>query len=499
MKKENRNLSPIDSTPGIRKIKTGGTAPKVFLQTFGCQMNKYDSEIMKSLLLKEGCKFTDDWREADVILVNTCSVRQHAEERVYSYLWKWSNYKQKIKPNLIIGICGCMAQKEGINLLTKIPHLNLVCGTYSIPNIHEFVSDLLKTNGKRIETSKVYADFPAPLYEARDSKISAWVAIMRGCNNYCAYCIVPYVRGRETSRPMEEIEKEVRELARKGIKEVTLLGQNVNSYENALRNSMEFQGPKSRKSFRFLGGKPITDNRNSFAELLKKINDIKGIERIRFTTSHPKDMSIATIEAVRDLPKVCEHVHLALQSGSDRVLKLMNRKYTRKQYKELIEKIRENIPDISITTDIMVGFPTETEEDFMDTYNLVKEIEFDASYIFMYSPRPGTKAAEMEDNIPEETKKERLNKLLALQKRIAQNKNEKLIGKEVEILVERCDTKNSETTFSSELKRVGNYYVGKTRNFKSVSFKSDKDLIGKLAKVKITEVKGGLLEGETAH
>ena len=436
--------------------------PKVFLKTFGCQMNKYDSEVMKSLLLKDGYTFTDNWQEADVILVNTCSVRQHAENKVYSYLGEWGEYKQELKPNLIIGICGCMAQKEGINLLNKIPYLNLVCGTYSIPRIHEFVRDLLKTGGRRIETSEDYEGFPPPVYEAKESKISAWVAIMKGCNNYCAYCVVPYVRGREISRSVEEIENEVKELARKGIKEVTLLGQNVNSYENR---------------------KPKTENQSSFAHLLKRINDIDSIERIRFTTSHPKDMSMATIEAVRDLPKVCEHIHLALQSGSNKILKLMNRKYTREQYQELVNRIIATIPDVSIMTDIMVGFPTETEDDFMDTYNLVKEIEFDASYMFKYSPRPGTKAAETEDDVPEETKKERLNKLLSLQKRIAQKRNEKLIGKEVEILVEGYASKGK------------NKYFGKTRNFKSVSFQSDKDLIGKLVKVKIVEVRGGLLDG----
>ncbi|MDD5454727.1 MAG: tRNA (N6-isopentenyl adenosine(37)-C2)-methylthiotransferase MiaB [Candidatus Ratteibacteria bacterium] len=468
---------------------------KVFLQTFGCQMNKYDSEIMRSLLSKEGYKFTDDWQEADVILVNTCSVRQHAEERVYSYLGKWGKYKQIKKPNIIIGICGCMAQKEGMNLLDKMPYLNLVCGTYNIPKINEFVRHLLKTGGRRIETSEDYVDFPAPLYEAKENKLSAWIAIMRGCNNYCAYCVVPNVRGREISRPVEEIENEVKELARKGIKEVTLLGQNVNSYnikyQKSPREIQGISGTKSSESFKDSRG----NIKNDFALLLKKINDIEGIERIRFTTSHPKDMSIATIEAVRNLPKVCEHIHLALQSGSDKILKLMNRKYTRTQYQKLIEKIRENVPEVSITTDIMVGFPTETENDFMDTYNLVKEIEFDASYIFKYSTRPGTKAAELKDDVTEETKNERLNKLLSLQKRIAQKKNEKLIGKKVEVLVEKCDTKNSETMCIPELNKFQKCYVGKIRNFKSVSFQSDKDLIGKLVKIKITEVKRGLLYG----
>jgi tRNA-2-methylthio-N6-dimethylallyladenosine synthase len=290
---------------------------------------------------------------------------------------------------------------------------------------------------------------------------------------------VPYVRGREISRPVEEIENEVKELARKGVKEITLLGQNVNSYK-----------VKSQKE----------KGKDDFALLLKRINEIDGIKRIRFTTSHPKNMSIATIEAIRDLPKVCEHVHIALQSGSDKILESMNRKYTRKQYQELVDKIRANIPKVSVTTDIMVGFPTETENDFMDTYNLVKEIEFDAAYIFKYSTRPGTKAAETEDDVPEEVKKERLNKLLALQKRIAQNKNEKLIGKEVEVLVEGYTTRNKsklfgETPHRSDTRR--NWCVGKTRNFKFVSFQSDKDLTGKLVKVKITDVKGGLLKGES--
>lgn len=462
MKKQNRTLSPLDSAPCSRKIRTGGMTskcPLIFIQTFGCQMNKYDSEIMKSLLLKEGHKFTDDWREADVILVNTCSVRQHAEDKVYSYLGKWGKYKQTEKPKLILGICGCMAQKEGMNLFDKMPYLNLVCGTHGISKIHKLIKDLLRTNGKRIETSKDYPDLSAPIYEARESKFTAWVPIMRGCNNYCSYCVVPYVRGREKSRVPEEIENEVKELAKKDIKEVTLLGQNVNSFKIKNKNS------------------------NSFAHLLEKINQIDDIERIRFTTSHPKDMSLATIKAVRDLPKVCEHIHLALQSGSDRILKLMNRKYTRTQYKELTDKIKAKIPDVSITTDIMVGFPTEKEKDFMDTYELVKEIEFDASYIFKYSTRPGTKAAGMDDNVPEKIKKERLNKLLALQKRIAQKKNEKMVGKTVEVLVEGHDSKDKKKLF------------GKTRNYKSVSFECNKDLIGKLVNVKITEVKSGLLYG----
>mgnify|MGYP001164586931 CR=1 FL=1 len=381
---------------------------KIYLQTFGCHMNKYDSEVMKSLLLKEGYKFTDNWQEADVILVNTCSVRQHAEDRVYSYLGKLGEYKKMEKPNLIIGICGCMAQKEGMNLWERIPYLNLVCGTYSIPKINELLRDLLKTPdkgwraGRWIDTSEAIHNFPPPVYEARDSKISAWVAIMKGCNNYCSYCVVPYLRGREISWPLEEIENEVKELAHKGIKEVTLLGQNVNSYKDQRLK---------------------TKDQSDFAYLLERINNIDGIERIRFMTSHPKDMSPVTIEAVRDLPKVCKHIHLALQSGSDRILKLMNRKYTRNQYQELVDRIRQTVPDVSITTDIMVGFPTESEEDFLDTYNLFKEMEFDASYLFKYSPRPGTKATEMEDNVAEEIKKERLNKLLSMQKRIARKKN----------------------------------------------------------------------------
>ncbi|MFH1548086.1 MAG: tRNA (N6-isopentenyl adenosine(37)-C2)-methylthiotransferase MiaB, partial [Candidatus Omnitrophota bacterium] len=335
--------------------------------------------------------------------------------------------------------------------------------------------------------SEDYTDFPAPAYETRESKLSAWVTIMRGCDNYCAYCIVPYVRGRETSRPIEEIENEVKELVQKGIKEITLLGQNVNSYGFKIQNSPEKFREFPGLSPRNLSKIPEGRLKITFSDLLKRINAIDGIERIRFTTSHPKDMSIVTIEAIRDLPKVCEHIHLALQSGSDKILKLMNRKYTQKHYKELVNKIRAIITGVSITTDIMVGFPTETEDDFMDTYNLVKDIEFDASYIFKYSTRPGTKAADMEDDIPEEIKKERLNKLLSLQKRIVQKKNEKLIGKEVEVLVEGQDSKDNQQFF------------GKTRNFKYVSFQSDKDLIGKLVKVKIIEVKGGLLEGDVKY
>ena len=451
------------------------SAPRVYIQTFGCQMNKYDSEVMRSLLLKRGYQFTDNWKEADVILVNTCSVRQHAEDRVYSYLGKWGKYKEEKRPELIIGVCGCMAQKEGMNLVERMPCIDLVCGTHSIPLIHELISDLEKGGGRRIELSEDFDNFPPPVYEAKESKISAWVVIMRGCENYCSYCVVPYVRGKEVSRPPEDIADEVRRLADEGVKEVTLLGQNVNSYKINQYSTLSTEG--------------------DFSSLLERINRIEGIERIRFATSHPKDMSTETIEAIRSLPKVCEHIHLPVQSGSDKILRLMNRKYTRNQYRELVSTIREAIPEVSVTTDIIVGFPQETEEDFMDTYELLKEIQFDASFIFKYSPRAGTKAYEMEDDVPEEVKRERLNTLLSLQKRISQRINEKLTGTQVEILVDGYESRPSVSFVAGREAKSQSKLFGKTLTFKSVSFGGDEKVIGKLVNVKITQVRYGLLEG----
>jgi len=430
-------------------------------------MNKYDSEVMWSLLLKAGYEFTEDWQKAQVVLVNTCSVRQHAEDKVYSLLGQWGKYKRQENPDLIIGICGCMAQKEGGKLLKKMPYLDLVCGTYSIPLIHTFIKELQNQRGRRLETSEKLCKFTPPLYEAKGGSITAWVAIMRGCENYCSYCVVPYLRGKERSRGAEDIVREVQELAEKRVKEVTLLGQNVNSYKFKIQDS------------RF---------KIDFAGLLEKVNDIEGIERIRFTTSHPKDMSEETMAAVRDLPKVCERIHLPVQSGSDRILKLMNRGYTRAQYKELASQIKEKIPGVSITTDIMVGFPGEKEKDFKDTYNLVQEIPFDASFIFKYSTRPGTKAAEMKDDVPEKEKKQRLNQLLALQKKLSQSINERLIGQEVEVLLERIEEKPTPKLF------------GKTRNFKSVvietNSKEPAKLLGQIVKVKIDKVENAILQGK---
>lgn len=365
---------------------------KVFIKTYGCQMNVYDSETIAGLLLNRGYKITEDMRGADVILLNTCSIRKKAEDKVYSQLGVLRRLKEK-RPGLILGVGGCMAQREGEKIFRRSPSVDLIFGTHQIFNLPELLDRIVKEGEKVIALGEEgMREEGRMAYRTDETK--AYVAIVRGCDNHCTYCVVPFARGRQRSRAPEGIIKEIANLVKEGGKEITLLGQDVTAYGKDL------------------GG-------IDFANLLERINEIEGIEKIRFITSHPKNMNDRLIETLPRLRKVCEDLHLPVQSGSNRILKAMNRGYTREEYLGIIEKLRSLIPKISITTDIIVGFPGEREEDFADTPNLMKEVKFAGAYMFKYSPRPNTPAEGMSEQIPEEIKFKRLHRVIDLQREIA--------------------------------------------------------------------------------
>jgi len=376
---------------------------KVFIKTYGCQMNVYDSEIIAGLLMEEGYKITEDMNEADVILLNTCAIRQKAEDKVYSQLGVLRRLKEK-RPGLILGVGGCMAQREGGEIFRRFPSVDLIFGTHQICNLPTILSKVIRERKKVIAITEERIGLEE-VKAYRKDKTKVYVAIMRGCDNHCTYCVVPSVRGRQRSRSPEEIIKEIESLAEEGYKKITLLGQNVTAYGKDLEGI-------------------------DFADLLERINKIEEIEKIRFITSHPKDINDRLIETLSRLSKTSKHLHLPVQSGSNRILKDMNRSYTREEYLKIIDKVRSFIPRISITTDIIVGFPGEREEDFQDTLELMKEIKFNSAYMFQYSPRPGTPAEKMSKQIPEETKLERLHKVIDLQREIIQNNSH--LRKEVE-------------------------------------------------------------------
>lgn len=363
-------------------------------------MNVYDSEIMAGLLLVKGYEIAEDMNEADIILLNTCSIRKKAEDKVYSQLGVLKKLKEK-KPDLILGVGGCMAQREGEEIFKRSPSVDLVFGTQQICNLPTILNKVMQERKKVIAAEEEKFD-PEEVRAYRKDKTKAYVAVMRGCDNHCTYCVVPSARGRQRSRSPEEIIKEIGNLVKEGYREITLLGQNVTAYGRDL-------------------------GRIDFADLLERINEIEGIEKIRFITSHPKDMSDRLTETLPKLSKVCEDLHLPVQSGSNRILKDMNRGYTREEYLKIIGKIRSLIPRVSITTDIIVGFPGEKEEDFQDTLELMKKIKFNSAYMFKYSSRPGTPAERMLDQIPEEIKLKRLHKVIDLQRALSKrflNKSE---------------------------------------------------------------------------
>ncbi|GGK13076.1 tRNA-2-methylthio-N(6)-dimethylallyladenosine synthase [Caldalkalibacillus thermarum] len=438
-----------------------GKGKKYLLVTYGCQMNVHDSEHIAGLLESMGYTPTEDETEADVILYNTCAIRENAEDKVFGELGRLKRLKTE-KPELILGVCGCMSQEEAVvnKILRSYHHVDLIFGTHNIHRLPVLLRDAILSKEMVIEVWSKEGDIIENLPQKREGGIKAWVNIMYGCDKFCTYCIVPFTRGKERSRRPEDVLAEVRELARQGYKEITVLGQNVNAY-----------------------GKDFTDRRYRLANLFDDIRKI-DIPRVRFTTSHPWDFDDELIEVLAKGGNLVEHIHLPVQSGNNEILKLMGRKYTREEYLELVRKIRAAIPNVSLTTDIIVGFPNETEEQFEDTLSLVKEVKFDSAFTFIYSPRHGTPAAQMEDNVPEDVKKERLYRLNALQNEISRRKNEALRGQVVEVLVE------------GESKNNPDVLAGRTRTNKLVNFKGSKDAIGKLVHVKITEPQTWTLKGE---
>ena len=429
-----------------------------FLLVYGCQMNQSDAERMAGELASIGYARTDDMAAADLILINTCCVRESAEDRVYGKIGEIKHVKER-NPRLIFGITGCMAQKEGDALIARAPHIDFVLGTSKVHELKNVVREIEKERGHIVDTNLTETELPDGGPVAREGKLSAWIPIMYGCNNFCTYCIVPYVRGRERSRQPEDIVREVEEAVESGYKEVTLLGQNVNSYG------------KDHK---------LAD----FADLLKMVDEVQGIERVRFMTSHPKDLSDKLIETIANGKHICEHIHLPVQYGSDKILKAMHRIYTVDSYRALVQRIRKAIPDVALTTDLIVGFPGETDEDFAQMLDFLREIRYDSAYTFIYSKRSGTPAAKMEDQVPDAQKHERLEKLMAVQNEISREINDELLGTVQEIMVEG-PSKNDDAMWS-----------GRTRTNKLVIFPHDAEQPGDFVNVKITHPQTWVLKGE---
>ncbi len=423
-------------------------------------MNVYDSEKLGAILNAYGFEKTLNMEQADIVVCNTCSIRHKAEEKAFSFLGRFAGIKKK-KPGLITVMAGCVAQQEGKKAFDRLPHLDIVLGTRAFSRFGQHI-DTVRSGGSQvvdIEDSKmIYESMPDPAL-LDENKISRFVTIMQGCENFCTYCVVPYVRGKERSRPPENIVKEIKALARANVKEVTLLGQNVNSYG-------------------------CREEQMSFPQLLALINEIEGIERIRFATSHPKDLSMDLIHAIRDLDKVCNHLHLPVQSGSNHILKKMNRGYTRELYINRIGELRKACPDIGLSSDFIVGFPSETPEDFNDTLELIKNIKFDSIFAFAYSDRSGAPAAKFSDQIDEQVKMDRLNTLLSAQQAITDKKNQESIGKILTVLVEGESRKKRDgfEPGSENVKQM----TGRTESNKIVHFPSDHAKTGDMIPVKIT-------------
>ncbi|APH23971.1 tRNA (N6-isopentenyl adenosine(37)-C2)-methylthiotransferase MiaB [Clostridium botulinum] len=432
-----------------------------FIETWGCQMNEEDSEKLSGMLKKEGYIRTEERENADVIIFNTCCVRENAELKVYGNLGILKGLKSK-NPNLIIAVTGCMMQQKGMaeTIKKKFPFVDIIIGTHNLHNFPNYLNEVKKKDTSVLKIQEKENSIIENMPIDRKNSMKAFVTIMYGCNNFCTYCIVPYVRGRERSRTPENIEAEIKKLISEDYKEITLLGQNVNSY-----------------------GKDLEPN-VTFAELLKRVNNIEGLERVRFMTSHPKDLTDDVIEAIAKCDKLCEQIHLPVQSGSSEILKKMNRHYDREKYLDVVSRIKKLIPNVALSTDIIVGFPGETEKDFEKTLSLVKEVEYDSAFTFLYSIRKGTPAAKFEDQVPEDVKHKRFNRLVEVLNEISAKKNKAYEGKIEEVLVEGT-SKNDE-----------NKLMGRTRTGKLVNFIGDKDSIGELVNVKIIKANSFSLTGE---
>ncbi|HET7629136.1 MAG TPA: tRNA (N6-isopentenyl adenosine(37)-C2)-methylthiotransferase MiaB [Bacillales bacterium] len=440
-----------------------GEGKHYLIRTYGCQMNEHDTEVMAGIFEEIGYSATEVEEEADVILLNTCAIRENAENKVFGEIGHLTHLKKE-KPGLILGVCGCMAQEEAVvnRILQKHPHVDLIFGTHNIHRLPQLIKEALFSKEMVLEVWSKEGDVIEDLPKARKGNIRAWVNIMYGCDKFCTYCIVPYTRGKERSRKPQEIISEVRELARQGYKEITLLGQNVNAY-----------------------GKDLEGETYRLSHLMDDIRKI-DIPIVRFTTSHPWDFTDDLIEVLAKGGNLAEHIHLPVQSGNSDILKIMGRNYSRESYLELFHKLKKAIPNASFTTDIIVGYPNETEEQFEDTLSLVRECQFDGAFTFIYSPRPGTPAAKMKDDVPMDVKKERLQRLNALVNELSAKSSKRYEGKTVEVLVEGESKKNPDVL------------SGHTRTNKVVNFRGDPSLIGEIVPVKIKQAKTWSLDGELA-
>lgn len=433
-----------------------GHTPKAKVITFGCQQNVSDSEKLKGMLNIMGFTITEESKDADFIIFNTCAVREHAQDRVYGNIGKVKQLK-KDNPKLMAAVCGCMAQQEIVaeKIKKSYPYIDIVFGTQVFHKLPEFIYKRMNGSPRIFNRELPNDEIVEGIPVKRNGTYKGWLPIMYGCNNFCTYCVVPYVRGRERSREPEKILAEAKEMIAKGYKEITLLGQNVNSY-----------------------GKDC-DHGVSFAKLLRMLNELEGDFRIRFMTSHPKDCTMELLDTIRDCKKISRHLHLPFQSGSNRILKLMNRYYDRETYLNLIKAAKEKIPDVSLTSDIIVGFPGETYEDFLETLSLVKEVEFSSLFTFIYSPRPGTVASGMEDNVTREEKGRWFDELLKAQENIAEKNIQKYIGKTYRVL---CDGQGSKEGFMS----------GHTSGTAVIEFEADDSLLGQFVDVQVDSYNNGL-------
>jgi tRNA-2-methylthio-N6-dimethylallyladenosine synthase len=434
---------------------------KVFIKTFGCQMNEYDSNrMLDSLHDSHNVEATKDEAQADIMLLNTCSVREKAQEKVFSQLGRWRKIKEK-NPDLIIGVGGCVASQEGEAILKRAPYVDMVFGPQTLHRLPKMYDEVIKTKSSSVDISfpeiEKFDALPAPKVEG----VTAFVSIMEGCSKYCSFCVVPYTRGEEFSRPFDDVIAEVYSLAEQGIREVTLLGQNVNAY----------------------WGKMHDDSMSDFALLIRYVAEIEGIDRIRYTTSHPLEFTDSLINVYADVPKLVNHLHLPVQSGSDRILAAMKRRYKASDYIEIIEKVRKIRPNISMSSDFIIGFPGETDEDFEDTMRLIETIGYDLSFSFIYSARPGTPASDLEDNVPMDVKRARLARLQKRITEMAMQISENMVGTSQRLLVDRPARKDP-TQIS-----------GRTENNRVVNFDGDHALIGQFVDVRITEALPNSLRG----
>lgn len=438
------------------------------ITTFGCQMNEHDSETLAGMLIEKGYVPAAERKDANIVIFNTCSIRENADKRFFGTLGQLKRRKTEQRENFTVCVCGCMMQQQHIidTIKAKYPWVDVIFGTHNLHQLPELLDNLYKEKHKQLAIWEEGGEIVEGLPAKRLFKHKAFVNIMYGCNNFCTYCIVPYTRGRERSRIPEDILKEVQALAADGVKEITLLGQNVNSYKGISRDSGE---------------------KTDFTDLIYMLSEVDGIERIRFMTSHPKDISDKLIAAYGKCEKLCHYIHLPVQAGSSKVLKEMNRHYTREDYLEIVRKLREVDPDIAISTDIIVGFPGETEEEFEETLTLCEEVRYDSAFTFLYSVRKGTPAEKFENQIPEEIKHERFNRLVDVINRISAEKNAEYVERIEKVLVDGPSKNNSKT------------YGGRTESFKLVNFRGTPDMIGQVIDVLITGANTFSLEGEVKN